>query len=221
MSSLAQRVIEPEFLDSAPEHDARQSLRDLARINQLTGGHRIARRLVSEVAAPGDRFSVLDVGCGSGDMGDVIRRSFPRAVVTSLDLDPVHAAMARPPRVIGNAFALPFAERSVDIVFCSLFLHHFEDDRIVALLRSFGAVARRAVLAIDLERGPLATRALTSTQWLFRWHPLTVHDGVISVRAGFKLDEFAALGRAAGLTKGVFRRHRPWARLSLSAALNR
>jgi len=211
------RLIEPEYLDSAPEEEARQSLRDLERINRWSGGHRLARRLVGEFASASETFTLLDVGCGSGDMAAAIRAGFLRARVTSLDLDPLHVGAAAPPRVIADAFSLPFRARSYDFVFCSLFLHHFTDERIIALLASFGEVSRHAVLAIDLERGPLAWHALAATRWLFHWHPITLHDGPVSVQAAFKLDELRRLAVQAGLSGAVVRRHRPWARLSLAA----
>jgi hypothetical protein len=211
------RLIEPEYLDDAPEEEARQSLHDLVRINRWSGGHRLARRLVGQFAAPDDAFTLLDVGSGSGDMGQAIRAGFSRAVITSLDRDPLHVGLAARPGVRADAFSLPFRARSYDFVFCSLFLHHFDDRQIVGLLRSFGDIARRAVLVIDLERGPLAWHALSATRWLFRWHPITLHDGPISVQAGFKVDELVGLARAAGLPSATVRRHRPWARLSLAA----
>lgn len=217
MRGSGARLIEPEFLDDAPDEEARASLGDLERINRWSGGHRLARRLVGEFAAPSDSFTLLDVGCGSGDMGDAIRRGFPRALITSLDRDPVHVTEAAPPRLVGDAFALPFPARSHDFVFCSLFLHHFENASIVDLLHSFGRIARRAVLVIDLERGPLAWHALGATRWLFHWHPITLHDGPISVQAGFKVEELRELAAAAGLSDARVRRHWPWARLSLSA----
>ena len=211
------RCIEPELLDDAPEKEARQSLRDLVRINTWSGGHRLARRLIGEFASRADSFTVLDVGSGTGDMGDAIRRGFPCATVTSLDRDALHAGLAPPPRLVADAFQPPFGCRSFDFVFCSLFLHHFENAAIVRLLRSFAELARVAVLAIDLERGPIAWHALHATRWLFHWHPITLHDGPISVQAGFKRDELARLAEAAGLGDAKVRQHRPWARLSVSA----
>src|SRR5579884_320389 len=115
------RFIEPELLDDAPEEAARQSLRDLARINRWLGGHRVARQLVGSFAAPDEPFTVLDVGSGSGDMGEAIRRAFPHALVTSADRDALHVSLAPAPRVVADAFALPFPEQSFDFVFCSLF----------------------------------------------------------------------------------------------------
>jgi hypothetical protein len=207
----------PEMLDHAPPDVARASLRDLARVNRYLGGYYVLGRLFSRVAKPGDSFSVLDIGAASGDMGAAIRRRYPRSQVTSLDYKSDHLAQAADPRVVADAFHLPFRPASFDFVFSSLFLHHFTNYQIVELFRSFRCLARRAVLAIDLERGPLAYHFLPGSRWLFGWHDITISDGQISVAAALKKDELLALAMRAGLQGAQVRVHRPWSRLSLVA----
>lgn len=219
VATAHQRVIEPELLDHASPDVARDNLRDLVRINRYLGGYAILRRIVAEFVQQQDQFSVLDVGAASGDMGAALRRRFPRATVTSLDRRCVHLEQAAHPKLAGDAFLLPFAPRSFDFVFSSLFLHHFSDDKVVDLFRCFRTVARRAVLAIDLERGPLAARFIPATRWLFRWHDISLYDGPVSVRAAFKKDELRDLALRAGFTRPRVSVHRPWARLSLVAPL--
>lgn len=214
---LKQRVIVPEMLDHAPLEVKRASLRDLARVNRYLGGYYVVGRLFAAVAQPEDPFSVLDIGAASGDMGEAIRRHFPRAQITSLDYQAEHLAQAAAPRVIADAFALPFRQASFDFVFSSLFLHHFTNEQVTELFRSFRCVARRAVLAIDLDRGPLAYYFLPGTRWLFGWHDITIHDGQISVAAAFKEDELRAVAVRAGLERAQVRAHRPWSRLSMIA----
>ncbi len=218
-SILRERFIEPEMLDHAPPDVARASLRDLARVNRYLGGYYVLGRLFDSVVKRGESFSVLDVGAASGDMGAAIRRRYPRAEVTSLDYKADHLVQAADPKVVADAFCLPFRPASFDFVFSSLFLHHFSNDQVMELLRSFGSVARRAVLAIDLERGPLAYHFLPSTRWLFRWHDITISDGQISVAAAMKKDELQSLAVRAGFSGARVQVHRPWSRLSLVAAV--
>jgi hypothetical protein len=214
---LYERSIVPEMLDHAPPDVARASLRDLARINRYLGGYYVLRGLFGRVAKSTDSFSVLDIGAASGDMGAAIRRYYPRAEVTSLDYKCSHLAQAANPKLAADAFCLPFRPASFDFVFSSLFLHHFTNDQVVELFRSFRCVARQAVLAIDLDRGPLAYHFLPSTRWLFGWHDITISDGQISVAAALKKDELRALAVLAGLRDARVRVHRPWSRLSLVA----
>jgi hypothetical protein len=73
------------------------------------------------------------------------------------------------------------------------------------------------VLAIDLDREPLAYHFLPKSRWLFGWHDITISDGRISVTAALKKDELRALALRAGLDGARVRVHRPWSRLSLVA----
>jgi SAM-dependent methyltransferase len=148
-------------------------------------------------------------------MGDALRQAFPRATVASLDRTFHHVARAAAPRVNADAFALPFRERSFDFVYSSLFLHHFPDDEVARLLEGFGAVARRAVLAIDLERNPIPYYFLPATAWLFGWDRVTLHDGPVSVQAAWRKHELRTLAERAGLRNVRVRAHRPAFRISL------
>jgi 2-polyprenyl-3-methyl-5-hydroxy-6-metoxy-1,4-benzoquinol methylase len=217
MASVYDRVVVPELLDYASPEVARDNLRDLVRINRYLGGHSILHRIMADFVRAQDRFSMLDVGAASGDMGAALQRRYPRATVTSLDRKCVHLEKAAHPKLAGDAFLLPFAERSFDFVFSSLFLHHFSDEQVVELFRNFRTVARRAVLAIDLERGPLAYYFIPATKWLFGWHDISLYDGPVSVRAAFKKDELLSLALRSGLKHARVNVNRPWARLSLVA----
>jgi hypothetical protein len=215
--NAGQRVIVPELLDYAEPSEAQVSLRDLVFINRYLGGYRIVRKVFSDLVSRDQAFTALDIGAASGDMGAALRRAFPRATVTSLDARDLHLHRAAYPKLVGDAFRLPFAPRSFDYTFSSLFLHHFPDEAVVQLLEQFGTVSRRAVVAIDLDRGPLGYHFVPATRWLFGWHRITVHDAPASVQAAFKPAELLDLARRAGLRQARVRVHRPWSRLSLVA----
>ena len=219
MPIARQRFVEPELMDHAPADVARPILEDLVRINRYFGAYGILRGMMRGLVGPEESFSILDVGSASGDMGAALRRAYPRAMVTALDRRDIHLAAAARPKLIADAFQLPFRPASFDFVFNSLFLHHFSNDQVVDLLRGFKRVARRAVLAIDLDRGPLAYYFLPNTRWLFGWRSITVSDGRISVQAAFKKNELLALARSAGLEQAQVRVHRPWSRLSMVAPI--
>jgi len=179
--------------------------------------------VLQKLVHPQDRFSVLDVGAASGDMGECIRRSYKNAVVVSLDHRVAHLRRAAPPRVVADAIAMPFREQSFDFVFCSLLLHHFPHPRAVALVGELLRLARRALIVMDLERHPLAYLFLPLTKWLFDWSETTVHDGCVSVAAAFKADELGRIGQEAGAKEAVIQRHWPWFRISMviSSQMNR
>ncbi len=213
--ALGPRVLEPEILDSLPPDEAAPSLADIVRINRYLGGHEVLRGLLRRAGAA-ERFSLLDVGAASGDMAAIVRQDHPQARVTLLDHVAAHLPAAGD-RVCADAFRMPFPDASFDYVYCSLFLHHFEDPAVTLLLREFGRLARRAVLVSDLLRHPLAYWFLPATKWLLRWHPVTVHDGRISVAAAFRAAELANLAGQAGLEVLAARSHVPAFRVSLIA----
>lgn len=214
---LGPRVLKPEILDTLPYDQARASLEDLVRLNRVWGGHGTLRRLLAGLVRPGDSFSFLDVAAASGDMGACVRRWYPHARVVSLDLHASHLTKCVPPRLAADAFHLPFGPATFDVVFCSLFLHHFTDGEVVRLLAGFGRVARKTVLVIDLERNPVAYYFVPWTKWLLGWDPVTVNDAAISVEAAFRPAELEAAARAAGLQNPRARAYRPAFRIGLIA----
>lgn len=211
------RLPRAELLDNAGAAAASRSLADLVRINRYFGGHRTIRSTLRKLFEPVDSFSVLDVGAGSGDSAGAIQSAFPNARVASLDYRLSHLRLASGLRVVASAFLLPFRPKAFDVVFCSLFLHHFDEAQILELLKNFGALARKVVVAVDLERHWFARRFLPATNIFFSWHEITLHDGPVSVESGFLPDELSDLARTAGLREVQVRRHLPWFRLSMSA----
>lgn len=212
---FSKRKIEPELLDHADPETARANLADLVRINTRLGGHAIIRNLLGEVVPRDERFSLLDVGAASGDTARLIQAEYRKAQVVSLDYNWTNLGAAPDPKMIADAFHLPFRNGTFDFVFSSLFLHHFSNEQIQELLRSFYAIARRAVLICDLERNVVPWLFLKTTRRVFGWGNITVHDGLVSVRAALKAHELKAIAIAAGIPEPVVKTHRPAFRLTL------
>ena len=82
---------------------------------------------------PGVRVTALDVGCGPGFVMDVMAE---RLSVTGLDLDTDMVATCEARGHVareGSAYALPFADGSFDVVYCTFLLMWLEDpDRALA-----------------------------------------------------------------------------------------
>jgi 2-polyprenyl-3-methyl-5-hydroxy-6-metoxy-1,4-benzoquinol methylase len=218
---FAKRLIKPELLDHAPLEEARANLADLVRINSNFGGHTTIGKIMAQVAAERDQFTLLDIGAASGDTARLLKRLYPSASVTSLDRSPANLERAPYQKLIADAFELPFLPESFDYVLCSLFLHHFGDEQVAGLLRVFYRVARRALLVCDLERHVISYCFLPATKWLFGWQRITLHDGPASVRAGFRANELLELSNRAGIRDARVSVHRPAFRLSLIAMKNR
>lgn len=225
---LTHRVDIPEFLD-ASEHDPqalRASLRHLVSINRWLGGRRVVLRYMATWVPKGGSARVLDVGAGAGDIPAALlawaRRRGRTLRVSALDRQRVVLRLAgvrsgRPGLdvVVGDGFALPFADDTFDVAMSSLTVHHFPDDRGTQFISELARVARRAVLVNDLERTALhyyGALALAATVWRDSYYAR--HDAPTSVRRAFRPSELAALGEAAGLRDVRVERHFPF-RLAL------
>jgi SAM-dependent methyltransferase len=211
------RHIEPELLEHAPPEEASSNLAQIVRLNQRFGGHAVLGKALAKAVNGNPAFTLLDIGAASGDTAKLIAQLYPAATVTSLDLSAVHLADAPQPKLLADAFQLPFKADSFDYVFCSLFLHHFEDQQVSDLMAGFYQVARRALLVSDLERHILPYLFFPATRPFLKWTPITMHDGMCSVRAAFRAGELKRLAENAGIRDAQVAVHRPAFRLTLVA----
>ena len=177
------------MLDFSSDQEAAKSLRDIARINKLTGARRELLHQLKQRFRAEDSFRFLDVGAASGDMARAVLASFPNARVFCIDLLLRNLQGAPDPRVQADAFALPFPKASFEVVHCSLFLHHFAGEGVEELILEMRRVASKVVLIQDLHRHWMAYYFLPATRFILRWHPLTVEDGKKSVAAGWRRKE--------------------------------
>ena len=146
----------------------------------------------------------LDVGTGLGDIPRAAQRAgAPRGVtVHTIGLElAVPIARAAATRcthaVAADALALPFATASIDVVTCSQVLHHFDGEAAEQLLRECTRVARHAVIIGDLRRSWIAIAGLWAGSYLLGFHPVSRHDGIVSIRRGYTVDELRALVQSA------------------------
>ncbi len=211
-----------EILDD-PEVDARlreRSMTDVTRANSLFGG---ARAVIGELMRVLDRLgagpaTLLDVGTGLGDIPARARARAARAgvVLHTVGVDAAESLLlagrarsdGRLIAVRADALRLPFPDRSVDIVVCSQVLHHFTDGDARRVLAELDRVARRFVIVADLRRSWLAAAGLWAVSFPLRFHPVSRHDGVLSVLRGFTPRELRDAVRAATGSVAIVRRRR-------------
>jgi SAM-dependent methyltransferase len=219
LPDLRARATEGELLDAAlPEDEVLKSLADLRFVNRWLGPRRPVLRAVAPFLPPGGRL--LDVGCASGDLPAYLRSRLPGGVRTvGVDRKPLHMSGAEPAlrRVVADVRRLPFAAKSFDVVTASLFLHHFDAPELPGILRQLAGLARAAVVVSDLHRAQvpyLFGRA--AFPLLFRAR-VSVNDGLVSIRRGFRERELREAFAAAGLPDVTIRRRFPYRLLALAA----
>jgi methyltransferase family protein len=205
------RIVQPELLDELPAADAQAvgSRADLRRLNFLLGhAGFVSRALCGQFAATSARsrpFRLVELGAGDGTF--LLRlASRPPALglaaeVVLLDRQNLVSAETR------RAFAalhwrvesattdvftwLEEPAPAVEVMLANLFLHHFPDKSLSALLRR-AAARTNLFIACEPRRSPLALAASRLLR-LIGCNAITRHDAVLSVRAGFLGRELSSL----------------------------
>ena len=192
-----------------------RSMRDVERANVMFGGRRAAlAEIESTIATLPDGATLLDVGTGRGDIPAAVKQEAAKrgkrirtiGIDQSLPLILGHYP-GNDMLVRGNALALPFRDSSVDVVLASQVLHHFPETTATQLVREMNRIARRRVVISDLRRSVVAATGLWVGSFLLGFHPVSRHDGVVSVMRGFVPSELAEIvSKATGKRPVVTRR---------------
>jgi SAM-dependent methyltransferase len=199
----AVELLDGEHLDP----DAlRLNLREMAMLNRLPGGVGASLAAVTGLLDGRQDTAVLDVGAGSGDFARRLRRTHTARVVIAdrqeqvLDLARRNLAHTHGVTVLrADARDLPLADGAVDVVHSSLLIHHLDPPDAVIALREMRRVARAGVVVNDLRRGWLAYLLTAATVLALARGAYTRHDGILSARRAYTLDELDDLAAGAGL----------------------
>jgi ubiquinone/menaquinone biosynthesis C-methylase UbiE len=196
----------PELLDGSLDDPAALSgnLRDLRRINRLSGGVELSIRAIDALTHGADELTVLDVGTGGADIPVALladaRRRGRQLNVTAIDsreevLDAARAERPGLERVRGlhlefaDGTSLPYPDRSFDVAHASLVLHHLEPSEAAAFVRELSRVARRGLVINDLARGRLYLAGAWLLTRLITRNRYTRHDALLSVRRAYTAAE--------------------------------
>ena len=197
---------EPETMDDfAMEGEIlRDALDKIAKINQLLGGNLLTLRGVQDLLKmiPNQKkISIIDVGCGNGDMlrtlADYGIKHHLNFKLTGIDANAFTINHAKElssnyPNIsyrCEDVFGNDFAALKYDIVLCTLTLHHFKDDAIMALMTIFNTNSRVGIVINDLHRSAISYRLFQVLCFVFRLNSMSREDGLVSILRGFKKNE--------------------------------
>jgi 2-polyprenyl-3-methyl-5-hydroxy-6-metoxy-1,4-benzoquinol methylase len=205
--NLMERSTQSEKMDTdcVDFQDYSRCLRDLSRVNTVTMTH---RPMLAWLKNHTDgNFSLLDIACGHGDALRKIRRRFPEAKLTGIDLNPwanraakeATNPAARIDFINGDAFAYK-PDQKFDFIICSQFTHHLTDQQVVTYLRWVQDSAAKGWFISDLHRHAFAYYGFPLLARILFWHRFVREDGQISIARAFHRDEWTALLHQAGIT---------------------
>jgi len=228
---MKHRHLVPELMDDPmlDKLEHQRALAGLRRVNRLCStGRWIAQAIQNgSVKIPNRPIEILDLGCGSGDVAiDVLRRLSPKIPcnVTGWDMSPLaiedassqwlshplnKSLRGRLQFERQNIFEPGLLHGKFDIVYCCLFLHHFDDESAVTVLRNMKSLSRHFVIVDDLRRTTLGWWLAKIGCHLLSRSPVVHFDGPQSVRAAFSVDEAIQISGRAELINGTMTTHWP------------
>jgi SAM-dependent methyltransferase len=202
------RSVKPELLDNLPPADPRamRSRRDLQRVNAWMCNSETMARALRSTCNGGMSRRLVELGAGDGRfLLRVARRlaaGWQGASVVLLDrLKVVSPETCRDFETLGwhaevvQAEALAWLPRQAapvcDVTVANLFLHHFPEAQLAALLREAARLAR-VFIAVEPRRSALSL-LFSRLLWLIGCNQVTQQDAPVSVRAGFAGTELSRL----------------------------
>ena len=215
MINLQQRSGKKELLDddNIPFADIRQNMKELNTVNSLLGGHAITitgLKAFINTETQNKPISVCEIGCGGGDNLQAIsawcKKNNIQVNFTGIDIKPACIEYARQqyPSLHANWITsdyarVDFSKHKPDIIFSSLFCHHFSEPELEKMLAWMQSNSVKGFFINDLHRHPLAYYAIKILTSLFSKSYLVKNDAPLSVARGFKASEWKNIFKSAGI----------------------
>jgi hypothetical protein len=197
--NLRIRSIEPELMDlENDDKKIRNALRGLKIINRFLGGNSVTKKGIIDMVGK-NKLKIVKILDAGGGNSDVLSQKFPFNVsICSLDKNKVICMEAKAGNknkniICGDIIDSPLKRKSFDIVHASLFFHHFNSDKLPGVLNEFICSARYGVLINDLRRSWFAYYGFRILSIIIPGGIMVRHDGLISVKRGFKENELKNL----------------------------
>lgn len=209
--NLSTRSYEQELLDDVniPFEAIRQNMLELDIINTYLGGHRITIKGVQLLSGKQNILHICEIGCGGGDnLAAIARWASNKNIqleITGIDINHNCIDVATQRKDIGSkANWITSDYRNVnftrypDIIFSSLFCHHFTNESLIEQLQWMHRNSAKGFFINDLHRHWLAYYSIKVLTQLFSKSYLVKNDAPLSVKRGFKKDEWMdLLGKAS------------------------
>lgn len=203
---LTDRSYKKELLDedSIPFADIQQNMKELNFINKYLGGHAITISGFKQLAENKKNISVCEIGCGGGDNLSAIynwcKKKNIKLSITGIDIKKECIDFAKSRKTLPSSVNWITSDYSVvkfpshpDIIFSSLFCHHFTDEQLVFQLNWMKQNSNIGFFINDLQRNFFAYHSIKFLTRLFSASYLVKNDAPLSVARGFTQKELKSL----------------------------
>lgn len=196
--------------DNIPFEDILLNMQELNTINTILGGHAITVKGFKQLLAGRKKITVCEIGCGGGDNLVAIQQYCTKNNIdvqlvgvdiklACIEVAQQHSSLQSNTHFICSDYSMVQFERKPDIIFSSLFCHHFNNDQLVGQLKWMSDNSKLGFFINDLHRHWLAFISIKWLTKLFSSSYLVKNDAPLSVRRGFLQSEWKQLFNAAGL----------------------
>lgn len=190
--------------------ELRKTLDDLDKVNKWLGGNKITLDGVEKIfksACFAQPVSIMDVGCGNGsllkEVADFARSHGIKMKLKGIDANEHTIEIAREntkayPEITfepQDIFSEEFKIQKVDIILCTLTMHHFKDKEIEEILPVFSNICQMGIVINDLQRSRFAYYLFEVFCAFFIKNEIARKDGLTSVLRGFKKEDLKWYGR--------------------------
>lgn len=215
MINLSNRSYTKELLDKddIPFKDIQQNLKELNTINKYLGGHAITLAGIKAFTSTQSKkkpLIICEIGCGGGDNLKAIanyclQQNIP-ATFMGIDIkaDCILYAQQQYPDldavwITDDYQNVHFKDDRPDIIFSSLFCHHFTEVELKTMLLWMKQHAAKGFFINDLHRHPLAYYSIKWITNFFSGSYLVKNDAPLSVARGFTKKEWTQICSNAGI----------------------
>ncbi|MBK5271776.1 MAG: methyltransferase domain-containing protein [Bacteroidia bacterium] len=210
--NFRQRSYQKELMDAEdiPFAAMALTLKELNIINTRLGGHAITLKGVQQFIKGKEPLTICEIGCGGGDNLFTIykyctKKNIPVNFI-GIDMNAECIAFAKqqypqlPCQWICNDYAVvSFGDKKSDIIFSSLFCHHFTNEQLVSMLQWLQQNSQKGFFINDLQRHWLAYYLIKYITRFFSKSYLVRNDACISVARSFRKNDWAKLFQQAGI----------------------
>jgi len=209
--------------EQVPFADIRQNMKELNTINTYLGGHAVSIDGVKQIILhhnSGTPLTICEIGCGGGDnlmaLAKWCGHQSIRANFIGIDIKPACIEYAKAQCsslqaqwITNDYLQTNLSNKKPDIIFSSLFCHHFKATELVTMLQWMKQHATKGFFINDLQRHFFAYYSIKFITSLFSGSYLVKNDAPLSVARGFKRNEWQQLLQQAGIESYTL--HWKWA----------
>ena len=213
MIDFSNRSYNKELLDrdDIPFADIQQNMKELNLINTRLGGHKITINGFKQLAGQRKTISICEIGCGGGDNLNAVynycskKNIHLKLIGVDINADCIayakkNTTIPHENLIVSDYKKIAFANDKPDIIFASLFCHHFTDEELIIMLQWMRSNSKLGFFINDLHRHPIAYHLIKVATKIFSRSYLVKNDAPLSVLRGFKKPEWQNIFIKAGIT---------------------